>query len=488
MKDVVKVSIAGMAFTFDAKAYEVMNTYISTLERNYGSSTEGREIVADIEARVVELILSRQEADRIVEAELAQEIVEQLGYPDDMPIEEPKSNTLPRRLYRNPEGAKMGGVCSGLATYFNIDPSFLRIGIFLPMILWIVCGALDLDSLSSCFGAMFLMVVLGYFTLLIAVPMAKSPREKLEMRGEKITASSIKQNFRQEATMGQNKSQNSVKAERSASLWAEIVYAVGRIIMFCIKAIMIMFGICLGFAALMLLIVLIFILLGGEMVTLSLMPFAGLVGMSPAAYMALGVLVALILVTIAGFIFISFAAGHHPERRTVTILSAILGISMLFFSIMTVRNLSTLTDPDRWYHIEEFYEQYEDIYDHFEDAIEDGERVTIDMDREDGEVVIHLENHTTGEKATFKFNEEGSTIEEYSHPDNVVWEATELGVKVKEGEKSVISMTEEGVEINDPETGESIVKIDEDGVEINDPETGESVVIDNEGIKINSNN
>ena len=29
---------------------------------------------------------------------------------------------LPRRLYRNPEGAKLGGVCSGLGTYFNVEP------------------------------------------------------------------------------------------------------------------------------------------------------------------------------------------------------------------------------------------------------------------------------------------------------------------------------------------------------------------------------
>jgi len=28
---------------------------------------------------------------------------------------------------RNPDGAKLGGVCNGLATYFRVDPTLVRL-------------------------------------------------------------------------------------------------------------------------------------------------------------------------------------------------------------------------------------------------------------------------------------------------------------------------------------------------------------------------
>lgn len=34
----------------------------------------------------------------------------------------------PKRLYRQTEGAMLAGVCGGLAEYFNIDPSIVRLG------------------------------------------------------------------------------------------------------------------------------------------------------------------------------------------------------------------------------------------------------------------------------------------------------------------------------------------------------------------------
>lgn len=33
----------------------------------------------------------------------------------------------PKRLYRQPKGAMLAGVCGGLAEYFNLDPSVVRL-------------------------------------------------------------------------------------------------------------------------------------------------------------------------------------------------------------------------------------------------------------------------------------------------------------------------------------------------------------------------
>ena len=416
MNKIVKVSIAGVGFTFDAEAFEVMKNYLDTLEKAYSTTNEGREVVADIEARIAELILNQQEASKIVDVAFAQRIVEQLGYPEDMPKEEEATAKLERRLYRNSEGAKLGGVCSGLGTYFGVDPSFLRIGIFLPMVLWLALNAMDLDGLGDCFGSIFLMCVLLYFTLLIAVPMAKTPRQKMEMRGAKITASTIHQTFKDDVAA------SSEGSERSAGVWADVTYGIGRIIVFCIKALLILFAVIIGLVGIGLLIALFAVLFGGAAIELALLPLGGLVGISGTGYIALGLVVILLFVGLLGFILLSIAVGNKPERRAVTVISALLGITMLFFCIITARNLDTLTNPHNWERFEESFEIFEDVADELEDAIEDGDKVSIDYDDLTGRTQITIRKRHTGEEMVMELHENGMWVEKSTS----TWEEKEV--------------------------------------------------------------
>lgn len=416
MNKIVKVSIAGVGFTFDAEAFEVMKNYLDTLEKAYSATNEGREVVADIEARIAELILNQQEASKIVDVAFAQRIVEQLGYPEDMPKEEEATAKLERRLYRNSEGAKLGGVCSGLGTYFGVDPSFLRIGIFLPMVLWLALNAMDLDGLGDCFGSIFLMCVLLYFTLLIAVPMAKTPRQKMEMRGAKITASTIHQTFKDDVAASTEGS------ERSAGVWADVTYGIGRVIVFCIKALLILFAVCFGMVGIGLLIALFAVLFSGAAIELALLPLGGLVGISGTGYIALGLVVILLFVGLLGFILLSIAVGNKPERRAVTVISALLGITMLFFCIITARNLGTLTNPHNWERFEESFEIFEDVADELEDAIEDGDKVSIDYDDLTGRTQITIRNRHTNEEMVMELHENGMWVEKSTS----MWEEKEV--------------------------------------------------------------
>ena len=416
MNKIVKVSIAGVGFTFDAEAFEVMKNYLDTLEKAYSATNEGREVVADIEARIAELILNQQEASKIVDVAFAQRIVEQLGYPEDMPKEEEATAKLERRLYRNSEGAKLGGVCSGLGTYFGVDPSFLRIGIFLPMVLWLALNAMDLDGLGDCFGSIFLMCVLLYFTLLIAVPMAKTPRQKMEMRGAKITASTIHQTFKDDVAA------SSEGSERSAGVWADVTYGIGRIIVFCIKALLILFAVIIGLVGIGLLIALFAVLFGGAAIELALLPLGGLVGISGTGYIALGLVVILLFVGLLGFILLSIAVGNKPERRAVTVISALLGITMLFFCIITARNLGTLTNPHNWERFEESFEMFEDVAYELEDAIEDGDKVSVDYDDLTGRTQITIRNRHTGEEMVMELHENGMWVEK----NTTTWEEKEV--------------------------------------------------------------
>jgi phage shock protein PspC (stress-responsive transcriptional regulator) len=60
---------------------------------------------------------------------------------------------MKNRLYRNTENALIGGVCSGLAEYFDIDPTIVRIiwaasilsgvGLGIYLIMWVIVPLKD---------------------------------------------------------------------------------------------------------------------------------------------------------------------------------------------------------------------------------------------------------------------------------------------------------------------------------------------------------
>ncbi len=240
MKESKKVSISGVGFVFDIDAYEVLNNYLNNLNETYKDTDDGEEIVADIEARIAELILSRQDNQTVVSMPLVRSIIDQMGSPEAIGEEsnegepKPKENSprIPRRLYRNPESAKLGGVCSGIGTFFDIDPVWVRLGFFAPIVFLILCRTFHFNRLSEFFGSLFGIFILGYFVMWFAIPLAKSARQKLEMTGEKINAQTISSKTRAQAETHEAASSD----ERSQSLLADIFYVIGRIILFCFKA------------------------------------------------------------------------------------------------------------------------------------------------------------------------------------------------------------------------------------------------------------
>ena len=78
MKEVKKCSISGVAFTMDTDAYQELEAYLESLKKTYKETPDGAEIVADIEARIAELILSAQDSTRVVEKPLILNIIRQM--------------------------------------------------------------------------------------------------------------------------------------------------------------------------------------------------------------------------------------------------------------------------------------------------------------------------------------------------------------------------------------------------------------------------
>ena len=143
MNEIKKCSLAGIGLTFEKVAYERLNDYLESLKKAYKGNADSEEILADIEARIVELILSAQsDVQNVVCLPLVENIIAQLGSPEDISGEEqseqPKDVRIPRRLYRDLENSKLGGVCAGLAKYFKVEAVWLRLAMASPLILLII--------------------------------------------------------------------------------------------------------------------------------------------------------------------------------------------------------------------------------------------------------------------------------------------------------------------------------------------------------------
>lgn len=213
MNEIKRCSLSGVGFTLEKEAYNRLNDYLQSLKRAYKNNPDSEEILADIEARIVELILSAQSsAENMVCLPLIENIIAQLGSPEDISGEEEQSHSennsrIPRRLYRDLENSKLGGICAGLAKYFGVEVVWIRLAIFSPLLLIPLNNIPHIGWLSQVGANIFGIFLLTYLILWFAIPGAKSARQKLEQEGERISAQSIAE--RQGATQ-EEKAKSSV--------------------------------------------------------------------------------------------------------------------------------------------------------------------------------------------------------------------------------------------------------------------------------------
>ena len=192
MNKTVTINLSGIIFHIDEDAYQKLYNYLSTI-KGYFSESDGRdEIMADIENRIAEM-LSEKISDRkqVVLMTDVDYVISIMGKPEDFAgdkstSEETKkeqptysSSRKRRKLFRDTDSKILGGVCSGIGAYFNIDPLWLRLA-------WVVA--------SFTFGTGLLL----YIVLWIIIPEAKTSAEKLEMHGEDINVSNIGKKVEQE--------------------------------------------------------------------------------------------------------------------------------------------------------------------------------------------------------------------------------------------------------------------------------------------------
>ncbi len=280
MKKIININLSGRVIPIEDSAYQQLQQYMESLRRHFANEEGRDEIINDIESRIAELMNEhlRKGASHISD-EYVQEVINTMGRPEDFDDSEAEfekqatggsseSNTSgnyqqqsrfsSKRFYRDVNDKFIGGVCSGLASYLNVDPAIVRIifailafggwgsGFLIYILLWIFVPAKNVDSfngkrlyrnpedkviggvagglaayfnrktwemrlifvapviLSALFGPFIIpniffgslsgTFLLAYIILWIVLPEASSPYQKMEMRGEQVDINSIKQN------------------------------------------------------------------------------------------------------------------------------------------------------------------------------------------------------------------------------------------------------------------------------------------------------
>ena len=306
MNEVKNCSISGIAFTLDTEAYGELEHYLEGLRNAYKNRPEGAEITADIEARIAELILSVQDGSQVVEKPLILNIIRQLGSVRDISDTEEQedadlqveSSRIPRRLYRDLENAKLGGVCAGIGKYFDIDPIWIRLGLFLPLLVQI---PFHFGWLERICGNFFGVFVLSYLIMWFAVPVARTARQKLEMNGTPITTQSVA-----EATAAAGDVDS-----KARSVVAETVSVFGKVVLILLKILAgtIVLGLILSACALV--IGLLCVAIGGYEL-LNITPAEFSIGLPIT-----GILVALIMVLLLIYVLMCLIASRKPNSKIV---------------------------------------------------------------------------------------------------------------------------------------------------------------------------
>jgi|ETNmetMinimDraft_26_1059896.scaffolds.fasta_scaffold05732_4 phage shock protein PspC (stress-responsive transcriptional regulator) len=200
MNKTVNINLAGMVFHINEDAFEILKNYLNTLKNHFKNEEGADEILKDIEGRIAELFTERLNNKEAVSLTDINEVITIMGepsqYDDEIEQEKPKEQQHKeedlrkgkrRKVFRDEEGRMIGGVCSGMANYFDISVFWSRIIFFF---LLFIMGP----------GAPFI-----YIMLWIALPSAKTTTEKLEMKGEKVNINNIEKNIKDELNIIENK-------------------------------------------------------------------------------------------------------------------------------------------------------------------------------------------------------------------------------------------------------------------------------------------
>jgi phage shock protein PspC (stress-responsive transcriptional regulator) len=154
MKKNISINISGIIFHIEEDGYEILRKYLDSINRYFSSFEDNSEILADIESRIAEILLSKlSEGKQVVTAEDVNAVMATMGSVNDFKAAEeqenaaagpatgtssgseqrqqqdsgPRATIASKKLFRDNRRKILGGVAAGLAHYFSVDPVWPRL-------------------------------------------------------------------------------------------------------------------------------------------------------------------------------------------------------------------------------------------------------------------------------------------------------------------------------------------------------------------------
>jgi len=322
MKKTLTVNLNNIVFHIDDDAYEMLQTYLHEIADHFQAEDERREIMTDVEARIAELFSERlQKNKNVVNVTDVHDIIEIMGNPNQYADEEEEEQNPPknekkqsksRRFYRDPENAILGGIAGGLAAYFNLDVTLVRI--ILAVLVFLGVGA----------------VIPIYLVVWFVAPAALTASQRLEMQGEDVTVENIKTEI--------NNVKNYVESDKFKQSASSVGERILEVLRWCAKILFGFIGAVIGLVGIVLvgsLILLLFFLIFEPSVINGFAPdvISNWSAFSPDKLVLL--IISLILVVGCPiFLLIYWAirlvSGRHDTPRTASWVVLILWLAGMF--------------------------------------------------------------------------------------------------------------------------------------------------------------
>jgi phage shock protein PspC (stress-responsive transcriptional regulator) len=179
MQKVITINLNGNAYQLDEHGYEALRAYLARAEAQLGGNPDASEILRDLEQSVAEKclrllgpgksVVTTGEIDQILREIGPVETANGAASPSHAAADAPPQ---PRRLYQIREGAMVSGVANGLAAYFNVDPTLVRVA-------FVIAAVIELTS----YDRPPVLTIGLYILLVFLVPYAKTSEERAAAQG-----------------------------------------------------------------------------------------------------------------------------------------------------------------------------------------------------------------------------------------------------------------------------------------------------------------
>lgn len=244
MNKTLSIGLAGFSFTIEEHAYIKLSDYLAAL-RSSLDITEADEVMHDIEIRMVEIFNDALGKREVINDTDVERVIAQIGSPEKIEeqeeayFSEKTANAKKdqrssagfngqKQLFRDPERAKIGGVCAGLAHYVGMDVGAMRA-------IWVGIAILGIFTAAISTS----LIILIYVILWIVLPKAETATDFLKMKGKPLNFDNLKEEstkivqFANESTqrVGEIYNENKPYIDKAGNgLWNLVRYILGVIL------------------------------------------------------------------------------------------------------------------------------------------------------------------------------------------------------------------------------------------------------------------